>query len=773
MQDFKKIILENSLQKDLIKGNFGIEKESLRVDKEGNLALTPHPEAFGDKSEHPYITVDFSESQVELISPKQKSVKEAYSFLENLHEILALTLAEQDEYIWSQSAPAILPEEEKIPIAHFPHNKELEEYREKLAQKYGKKKQLLSGIHFNFSFDEEFLQKFYKASGSQAKFKDFKNALYLKIARSYFKYNFLIIYLFGASPIVHKSYTGKCTDKMQVLTEDSFYCQNIISFRNGSCGYKNQDKFFVDYNSLEAYLASLDKAIEEGKISSAKEYYSSLRLKAKDPLHPLSSLEKDGIEYLEFRAIDLNPLAKIGIMEEDLEFLHLFILYLFLKKDEELTEENYFIFLENQEIVANIGKCDEFKIKTCCEKSLSAKDYTLKIIENIASNLEEIGLLTEERKRILNFQRDKILNKAAYIDQILKAVQASSFVDFHLEQAQKFLEEFQEKAYTLKGYEDLELSTQILLKEAIKIGLHFEILDRSDNFILLEKNGRKEYIKQATKTSLDTYISTLIMENKIVTKEVLKKENLRVPQGKNYQDLESALEDFELYKGAIVIKPKSTNYGLGITIFKDSFSKEDYKQALKLAFAEDNSVLIEEFIDAKEYRFLVLEDKVLGVLHRVPANVKGDGKSSIKELVRIKNLDPLRSKGYKTPLEYLNLGESEKLFLKMQNLDEDYIPKLDEVIYLRENSNISTGGDSLDFTDEVLQGYKDIAIQATKAVQAKICGVDILIKDIKDEKINYVILELNFNPAIHIHSYPYQGKRRKIARELLKALKFI
>lgn len=772
MKNFKEIILEHSLQKDLLKGNFGIEKESLRVDKEGKLALSPHPQAFGDKLEHPYITVDFSESQVELITPKQKSVKEAYSFLENLHEIVALTLAEQDEYLWSQSAPAILPAEEDIPIAKFPNKKELEEYREKLAQKYGKKKQLLSGIHFNFSFDEEFLQKFYKASGSKESFQVFKDELYLKIARSYFKYSFLIIYLFGASPVVHKSYTGKCTDKMQVLTEDSFYCQSIISFRNGSCGYKNQDKFFVDYNSLEAYLASLDKAIKEGKISSAKEYYSSLRLKAKNPFDALNSLKKDGIEYLEFRAIDLNPLAKIGIEEKDLEFLHLFILYLFLKEDEELTEENYFIFLENQEIVANIGKCDEFKIKTCCNESCSAKDCTLGILDKIAVTLDELGILNEERKNILDFQRNKILKKVAYRDEILRAVRSSSFVDFHLKQAQKFLKDFEEKAYTLKGYEDLELSTQILLKEAIKIGLNFEILDRSDNFILLEKNGKKEYIKQATKTSLDSYISSLIMENKIVTKEVLKKEKLRVPEGKNYQSLESALEDFELYKEKIVIKPKSTNYGLGITIFKEKFSKEDYEQALKLAFAEDNSVLIEEFIDAKEYRFLVLEDKVLGVLHRVPANVKGDGKNSIKELVRIKNLDSLRSKGYKTPLEYLNLGESEKLFLKMQNLDENYIPKVDEVIYLRENSNISTGGDSLDFTDDVLQGYKDIAVQATKAVQAKICGVDILIKDIKDENINYVILELNFNPAIHIHSYPYQGKRRKIARELLKALNF-
>ncbi|MGL4569371.1 MAG: bifunctional glutamate--cysteine ligase GshA/glutathione synthetase GshB, partial [Fusobacteriaceae bacterium] len=134
MNIIKKIIKDNHLGADLKKGKFGIEKESVRVNGDGTLALTPHPVAFGDKNENPYITVDFSESQLEIITPVEETVEKAYNFLQNIHEIVTTNL--ENEYIWSQSAPPILPEEDKIPIAKFPKNRELEKYREDLAEKY-------------------------------------------------------------------------------------------------------------------------------------------------------------------------------------------------------------------------------------------------------------------------------------------------------------------------------------------------------------------------------------------------------------------------------------------------------------------------------------------------------------------------------------------------------------------------------------------------------------------------------------------------------------
>lgn len=770
MNTIEKIIKENSLGLDIKKGRFGIEKESLRVNENGELALTNHPKFFGDKIKNPYITVDFSESQIEMITPTESSVEKAYDFLRNIHEIVATNL--KDEYLWSQSVPPILPSEELIPLGKFPQNKELEKYREKLALKYGRKKQLLSGIHFNFSFDDEFLKELYELSKEKTSFKEFKNNIYLKISRNYFKYGWMIIYLLGASPVIHETYLQKCIDKMKKFTEDTYYFEDLVSFRNGSCGYRNEKDFFVNYESVDKYVESLERLIEKESISSAKEYYSPIRLKTKNPKEILLELKNSGIEYLEFRSIDLNPFSEIGIEKADLEFLHLFILFLFLKDDEPFEEKDYFRYLKNQEILANKGNSDEFRLICCEDKNVSPKEYSIVILEEIERHLKAIGAFTNKDEKVLQYQKNKILLNRLYSDLVLKEVKQKGFVKFHIDKAKEFLNEMKKTPYTLKGFEDLELSTQILLKAAIKNGVKFEILDRDENFIVLEKDKKVEYVKQATKTSLDSYVTMLIMENKVVTKKVLEKENIIVPQGKDYFNIEEAKSDYRKYGAGIVIKPKSTNFGLGITIFKEEFSKEDYEKALEIAFKEDNSILIERFIKGKEYRIFVIGDEVVGILHRVPANVKGDGERSIKELVEEKNLDPLRGVGYKTPLEKIRLEDPEKLFLKGQGLTIEYIPKKDEVVYLRENSNISTGGDSLDYTDDILDAYKKIAIKASKAVGAKICGVDMMIEDIKNPNPidNYAIIELNFNPAIHIHCYPYKGKNRNLGEKILKAL---
>jgi len=325
----------------------------------------------------------------------------------------------------------------------------------------------------------------------------------------------------------------------------------------------------------------------------------------------------------------------------------------------------------------------------------------------------------------------------------------------------------------MQGYEGLELSTQMVIKEALQRNITVEVLDLSDNFIRLKKDGKTEYIKQATRTSLDTYISPLIMENKVVTKIVLKEKGINVPEGISIKSLGEGIENYSRFTNKdIVVKPKSTNFGKGVVILKQPYSFEDYKGAVEQAFSHDVSVLIEEFIPGKEYRFLVIGDEVSAILHRVPANVTGDGIHSIRELVEDKNKDPLRGTGYVTPLEKIKLGEIEKDYLGFQGKDFSFIPNKNETIYLRENSNISTGGDSIDFTDDIIDGYKDIAVKAAKAAGAKICGADIIIQDIKAEpnNSNHSIIELNFNPALHIHDFPYKGENRNVEKKVLDLL---
>jgi glutamate--cysteine ligase len=268
------------------------------------------------------------------------------------------------------------------------------------------------------------------------------------------------------------------------------------------------------------------------------------------------------------------------------------------------------------------------------------------------------------------------------------------------------------------------------------------------------------------------------MENKEVTKKILAENGINVPEGTLNTSLEEAVAAFDRYEGkSIVIKPKSTNFGLGISIIVNNASKEDFKDALTEAFQYDTSVLIEKYIPGKEYRFLVIGDEVVAVLHRVPANVTGDGIHTIRELVVEKNRDPLRGTGYKTPLEKLKTGREEVQFLKTTGKYPDDIPAKGEQVFLRKNSNISTGGDSIDYTETIPDFYKKIAVKASKAVGAKICGADIIINDIeenheKDYTSGYGVIELNFNPAIHIHEFPWKGEKRFSEKKILKLLGF-
>lgn len=766
-KDLIEIILKKGLKRELINCNFGLEKENVRVDESGKLALTPHPEVFGNKSIHPFIKTDFSESQIEVITPVFDTIDETYDFLENLHDIVSVNL--ENEYLWPQSNPPHLPDEDLIPIAQLDDENEYK-YREMLAEKYGRKKQLISGIHYNFSFKDEFLKKIYESLSLNVTFKEFKDGLYLKISRNLLKYRSILVYLTGASPVFHKTYIERCIEVSEKIDEESYHFPKVNSLRNSYCGYRNQKDYEVSFSSIDEYVRDLKELVDGGELQKPKEFYCPVRLKVNDNNDILNELLDKGIRYLEIRLLDLNPLFKIGVSKDTLNLIHLFVLYsLFI--EEECCKQQ----------LANIPKKTEFNIRCCRtreiyeddeeevlrEKALELFNELEHLIEVL--NLDEYGLkdtLQREKSRISK-------DEGAFAYEIIGGIKEKSYINYHMEKAKLYLEESKKTEFNLKGYEDLELSTQILLNDAIKKGIEFKVIDRDENFVVLSKDNKKEYVKQATKTSKDSYSTVLIMENKLVTKEVLADENIRVPKGKSYNNIESAKQDFNIFKNdRIVIKPKSTNFGIGISIFKTEFSKEDYVKALEMAFKHDNTVLIEEFLTGKEYRFLVINNEVVGILHRVPANVTGNNINTIKELVEEKNKDLLRGKGYKTPLEKINLGDAEDLFLKGQGKDVNYIPSEGEIVYLRENSNISTGGDSIDFTDEIPQSYSEIALKCAKAVNATICGVDMVIDDIKEEasENNHGIIELNFNPAIHIHCYPYKGKNRKAGEKVLDLL---
>lgn len=747
-----------------LEGLFGIEKENIRVDKSGNLAQTPHPPVFGNKLKHPYITTDFSESQIEMRTPPLPDIRQMLGFLETVHDIISTELT--GEYLWPQSIPPVLPDDKLIPIAQYDEEgKDAQHYREILAQKYGPKNQLFSGIHFNISFSEKLLKLLYDKSNPALSFDAFKDNAYLKTTRQLLRLRWLYVLLYGSSPVVDSSMELRCK-----LAPDKTDRRVIgLSIRNSCYGYQNFGELYPDYSSVPNFRKSIEEMISEGKLTSSKELYSAVRPKfIKDPDH---------ISYIEIRFIDIDPLTKAGITKEALYFLHTLALYGLLTEEPDSFDvpaqsmANHYhgyvaLYGLNYAPFAHEQSGKQVNIWNEARQKLHS---IIGLLHNIS--VDETDYLQSIHHALALAENPEQRRVHDVLDGVLKM----GYIPFHLEQARSFLLESQQKNYNFAGLEDMELSTQLLLREAVKRGVSFEILDRKENFVRLNRNGHIQYVKQATKTSLDNYASILAMENKLVTKKILEEAGIRTPFGLAYASAEKARADFSVFKGKpVVIKPNQTNFGIGITILKENQNENIFHRAVDIAFENDTTILIEEFIEGKEFRVFVIGEEVVGILHRVPANVTGDGTLTIRELVQLKNQDPMRGKGYRTPLEKIQLGEAEAMFLASQQKDFDYVPLNGETVYLRENSNISTGGDSIDFTDDIPESYKKIAVQAARALDVKITGLDMIISDYTREATqdNYAIIELNFNPAIHIHCHPYKGKNRKLNEKLMDALDY-
>ena len=246
-QNFCFVLKQNSHL--LREGCFGLEKENVRVNQDGTLALTPHPAVFGDKGKHPYITTDFSESQVEMITPPLPSVGEALGFMETLHDVVTENIG--DELLWPQSLPPVLKENQEIPIAHYSGEfKDKEYYRQKLAGTYGKERQLISGIHFNFSFSEKLMDVLLKSGVCGSSMEEVRETVYFRVVRNFLKYRWLFIWLYGESPLAEETLN---VISLKTGEKQPMKCGVSLSLRTSPLGYRNREEFFIDYSSLEAY----------------------------------------------------------------------------------------------------------------------------------------------------------------------------------------------------------------------------------------------------------------------------------------------------------------------------------------------------------------------------------------------------------------------------------------------------------------------------------------------------------------------------------------
>ena len=307
----------NAVREYLSEAEFGIERESLRVCGDGTLARSPHP-----LGEHKNIDRDFCENQIEFISDVFNEPEQVIEQLLYLQKVVNGKLKSNGEFLWAFSNPPKISGESDIPVAEYSgelKNKSL--YRHYLARKYGKIKMLFSGIHLNFSFTNGLVEKVFEQSGEN-NFFDFKNNLYLSLAERLTEYAWLVVYLMSASPVTDST----------IGTKSNIYS----SVRCSEIGYWNHFTPVLDYGSLKNYIGSIQKYIDDGNLRSVSELYYPVRLKPRGA-NSLESLAEKGINHIELRVIDLNPLTPTGIFADDIRFIHLLILYLASLPEKSLT----------------------------------------------------------------------------------------------------------------------------------------------------------------------------------------------------------------------------------------------------------------------------------------------------------------------------------------------------------------------------------------------------------------------------------------------------
>ncbi len=452
--------LLGSQQHHLADVNIGLERETLRVNQQtGRISNQDHPEAIGSALTHRHITTDFAESMLEFVTNPVDSAEKA---LQDLNDIQKFTLSQLDnEIFWPGSMPPFIANEDEIVIGKYGASndgKMKSLYRKGLSLRYGKMMQVISGIHYNFSLKDHFFKAFQDATDNDESLAAFKTNRYLHACRNVSRYGFVIPYLLGASPVMDKSFLAGKENHFKSLNDTDSYLPEGESLRLSDIGYgNNKCHFDVSFNSIEEFTKNIQFAIstpcnifsqipviENGEYNQINnhilqienEYYASIRPKQimRKGENFLTALNKRGIEYIELRSIDINPLLAEGIDIDSMRFLQLFLTAAILTDAPELSQKEYEHNQKNLKIVAKTGlSLDQSFIVT--EKEMTLKSALLAVIDWLTPIA---ALLGEKHQAALATMMERIENPDKLpATEVLTALQNSgkSYQTFFLEKA--------------------------------------------------------------------------------------------------------------------------------------------------------------------------------------------------------------------------------------------------------------------------------------------------------------------------------------------------
>lgn len=411
----------------------GFEKESIRV-SDLKISQAPHPRSLGSALCNRFITTDFSEAQLEMVTPPFRRVEHTIEFLDDIHHFVSNNIA--DEVIWPTSFPVSMIDESEIPIANYGNSnlaKFKRLYRNGLSHRYGRLMQSISGFHFNYSVSE----RIWDEGILNEKGEDLisiRSSLYFNMIRNIYRYNWLIYYLFGASPILTSNFLKTSSAHFKKLDSETFYLPYATSLRMSHFGYQNtvRKKIGISLDSVEEYTSSLKAAtstpceefqnivgksdkyeiqINENLLQIDDEFYAVARAKSRDTSNQSTSfkLSKSGVDFIELRSLDLNPFNRVGIDQQTAFFLETFMAFCFLEQNEVLSPREIGHIDHNDTLVAENGRKPNLKLHKN-NKTVSLRSWGDEIMDElflIASLLDDddkryTNAVSEMKKRIFD-----------------------------------------------------------------------------------------------------------------------------------------------------------------------------------------------------------------------------------------------------------------------------------------------------------------------------------------------------------------------------------